>query len=244
MDSISVKKGLNKLLKYIPVEFPSMGWYFSESQPVDAFTIGYNKRSCMFNYLKTISRGMKLCFSANRSGCLAGNCYLGFDDPENMKKRITLAVSERENFKKTIALGNEFFEGVRITPAKKEFIVLERIKDIKDGIEIEVVVLWVSALSIAGLTTLANFDRETNDNVLIPFGSGCQGIWTLPYLEAEKAIIGYIDPSIRWKIPFNVLSFSVNSKRFVEMTNNASESFLKKEFWLKALNRSESKKNQ
>ncbi len=235
MDSVLVKKGSKELSKYIPVELPSMGWYFSEDQPDDAFVFEVNKRNCMFNHLKSISKGEKLCFSANRVGCMAGNCYLGFDNPINMKERITLAVSEREKFKKTKELGDSFFNRVQITPAKKEFLVFERIDDIKDGKEIEVVVLWVSGLSISGLTTLANFNRKTNDNVIIPFGSGCQGIWTYPYLEKEKAVIGCIDPSVRWKIPFNLLSFSINSKMFVEMTDNVPESFLNKEFWLKAV---------
>ena len=50
MDSTIVKKSLNLLLKFIPVELAPMGWYFSENQPEEAITIGYNKRSCMFNY--------------------------------------------------------------------------------------------------------------------------------------------------------------------------------------------------
>ena len=158
MDSILVKNGLKELLKYLPVEIPSRGWYFSEVQPEDAFTFEINKRNGMFNHIISISRGSKLCFSTNRTGCMAGNCYLGFDNPEKMKKRITRAVSEREKFKKTKELEKAFFNGIQISPAKKEFLVLERIDDIRNDIEIEVVVLWVSALSIAGLTTLANFD--------------------------------------------------------------------------------------
>ncbi len=242
MDSRIVKEGLNKLLEYIPVELPAMGWYYSETQPDDILTIDLNTRSCMFNHLKSIARGRGLCFSANRSGCMAGNCYLGFDELSNMKKRFSAAVSDRENFKKTKELGNIFAEGVEITPAKKEFLILECIQGIKEGIEIEVVVLWISGLSISGLTTLANFDLPTNNNVAIPFGSGCQGIWTLPYLEEKKAIIGCIDPSVRWKIPSNMLSFSVNAKRFVEMTDNIPESFLIKEFWKKALKKEKKEK--
>ena len=237
MESRLVKEGLNRLIEYIPVELPAMGWYYSDTQPDDAHMIELNKRSCMFNHLKSIARGKGLCFSANRSGCMAGNCYLGFDKPANMKKRFSFAVSDHENFKKNKELGNIFAESVQVTPTKKEFLILERIEDIEYGIEIEVVVLWVNGLSISGLTTLANFDLPTNNNVSIPFGSGCQGIWTLPYLEEKKAIIGCIDPSVRWKIPCNMLSFSVNSKRFVEMTDNISESFLIKEFWKKALNK-------
>ncbi len=235
MDSTIVKRELDSLLKYIPVELPAMGWYYSDSPPEDAITHGYDERSCMFNHLESIAGGKKLCLSAHHSGCLAGNCYLGFDEPANVKDRIIAAVTVREKFKKTTELGEALYDNVRVAPAKKEYLVLERIADIQDGTEIEVVVLWVSGLSIAGLTTLANYDRESNDNVLIPFCSGCQGIWTLPYLEKEKAIVGCIDPSLRWKIPSNVLSFSVNSKRFVQMAQNASESFLTEKFWDKAL---------
>jgi hypothetical protein len=237
MDAAIVKEGLNNLLEYIPIELPPMGWYFSETQPDGAITHGYDERSCMFNHLESIAAGKRLCLSAHHSGCMAGNCYLGFDEPLNVRDRIIAAVTEREKFKKTAELGAALFESVRVTPAKKEYLILARIADIQDGVEVEVVVLWVNGLSIAGLTTLANYDKESNNNVLIPFGSGCQGIWTLPYLEKEKAIVGCIDPSIRWKIPNNVLSFSVSAKQFTEMAGNASASFLTKEFWNKALGR-------
>lgn len=89
MDSILVKKGLKELLEYIPVELAPMGWSFSEKQPEDAFTFEINKRNSMFNHIKSISRGKKLYFSSNRVGCGAGNCYLGFNNPENMEQRIT-----------------------------------------------------------------------------------------------------------------------------------------------------------
>lgn len=236
MDSTIVKKGLDMLLKYIPVELPPMGWYFSDAQPEDAIAHGYDERSCIFNHLQSIADGKKLCLSAHHSGCMAGNCYLGFDEPANVKDRIIAAVTVREKFKKTTELGKALYQNVRVTPAKKEYLILEQLADIQDGTDIEVVVFWVNGLAIAGLTTLANYDKESNDNVLIPFCSGCQGVWTLPYLEKEKAIVGCIDPSLRWKIPSNVLSFSMSSKRFVEMAENASESFLTEKFWDKALN--------
>ncbi len=49
-----VKIGLKELLKYIPIEIPSMGWYFSDIQPEDAFIFEINQRNCMFNHLKSI----------------------------------------------------------------------------------------------------------------------------------------------------------------------------------------------
>ena len=75
-------------------------------------------------------------------------------------------------------------------------VVLERIESIEDGIHIEVVSLWVDALSLSGLVTLANYDRPTNDNVVVPYASGCQSIWTLPYKQAferlPKSVVGSI----------------------------------------------------
>lgn len=46
--------------------------------------------------------------------------------------------------------------------------------------KIEVVNLWVDAVSLAGPVTLSNYDRPNNDNVAVPFASGCQSIWTSP----------------------------------------------------------------
>lgn len=94
----------------------------------------------------------------------------------------------------------------------------------------EVVNLWTGASSLSVLHTLANYDRATNDNVIMPFSSGCQSIWTLPYKEAgnemPRAIAGSLDPTVRMFLPEGTISFSVPSGRFIEMCDNIEGSFL------------------
>ncbi|MHB9111318.1 MAG: DUF169 domain-containing protein [Thermoleophilia bacterium] len=84
--------------------------------------------------------------------------------------------------------------------------------------------------SLSVLHTLANYDRATNDNVIMPFSSRCQGIWTLPYKESgnetPKAVAGSLDPTVRGFLPEETMSFSAPAMRFIEMCANIEGSFL------------------
>ena len=112
-------------------------------------------------------------------------------------------------------------------------------ESVEDGCQIEVVNLWIHADGLSGLVTLANYDRPSNDNVLIPCSSGCQSIWTLPYLEKEaaerKCFVGCMDPVVRHYLAKDVLSFSMAAERFVEMANNVAGSFLERQKWLEIM---------
>lgn len=107
--------------------------------------------------------------------------------------------------------------------------------DIPENTNIEVINLWVSAVALARLVILANYDRPTNNNVIIPFASGCQSMWTMPYKEKTsqepKAIVGCMDPAMRKHISSEVLLFSLPSERFVELAENAPGSFLQDGSW-------------
>jgi hypothetical protein len=101
---------------------------------------------------------------------------------------------------------------------------------------VEVVNFWVGAESLAGLVTLSNFDQSTNDNVIIPFASGCQSMWTLPYRqqlgEHGLATVGALDPAMRCYLPGKVLLFSMPAGRFVELAGKVDRSFAVKDDWL------------
>lgn len=113
--------------------------------------------------------------------------------------------------------------------------MLERIEDLDDKSIPEVITLWVNTTSLSGLVTLANYDRPTNNNVLIPFASGCQSVWTFPYKEKfqefPKCVVGLIDPAARVFMPSEVLSFSMPANRLLEMADNISGSFLESDIW-------------
>ncbi|MCP3921501.1 MAG: DUF169 domain-containing protein, partial [Desulfobacterales bacterium] len=92
----------------------------------------------------------------------------------------------------------------------------------------------VDGKNLSHLNTLANYDRETNDNVILEFSSGCQSLYTLPVKERinnnPKCVVGLLDPCVRKFLPDDVLSFSIPSNRFIEMINNIKGSFLDKNF--------------
>lgn len=181
----------------------------------------------MFGYINRLARAVPVCFSSENAGCSGASCYLGFKTPSKDAGRF---LAEKEKFKKDAALGNAFYEKIGAPAAEAKFLIWETVDNCTEAANIEVVNLWVDAVSLAGLVTLANYDHPTNDNVNVPFASGCQSIWTIPYKEKyadkPKGIVGCMDPAMRKHLPSDVVSFSVTAKRFVEMTENISGSFL------------------
>ena len=234
---VKVKQGLKRLLRFFPGMLPPMGWYFSEKLPSGAFMPEKNKWTCMFSYNKRLAEGEKLCFSASHTGCSGASCYLGFTSPSKEADRF---LAEKEKFKKKASLGNAFYDGIYAQPSQSEFLVWGLLDNIADNIAIEVVNLWINADSLSGLVTLANYDRPDNNNVVVPFASGCQSIWTIPYKEkgakCPKCVVGCIDPAMRKYFPPDIVSFAVPANRFIEMTENISGSFLEQNGWKVLMN--------
>jgi hypothetical protein len=190
----------------------------------------------MFDRFHQPERGTLLCFSAACTGCRGAEQYLGFMQPSRGAGRF---LAESEAFKLTAALGDAFYEAIDAPAPAAEYLVVQDLETVEDGVAVEVVNLWVDARSLGALVTLANFDRATNDNVIIPFASGCQSIWTLPYQEASRseprAVVGCMDPATRPFLPPDTLSFSVCARRFMELAGHAGRSFLARQPWRAAL---------
>lgn len=237
MDSGIIKNSLVKFTQYIPPALPPMGWYFSEKQVENAIVFEKNKWTCMFQYIEQVAAGKQLCFSSQLSGCEGAACYLGFKTPG---RNAGSFLAQKEKFKKCIEYGEQFYKQIKAIRAKSEYLILSRVRDVPEKTTIEVINLWGNAVSLTGLVTLANYDRPTNNNVRIPFASGCQGMWTIPYKEktsqAPKAIVGCMDPAMRKYIASDVLLFSVPSERFMELTENAQDSFVQNSAWKELLN--------
>jgi hypothetical protein len=232
VNSERVQVGVRELSKGTPFRFPATGWYFSREEPGGNITFEDGKWTCMFKLLGRVASGEKLCFSAQHTGCRYAAFYLGFEEP-GPGEGAFLAAQARVKEKTEYGVGH--YATIQAPAAKEDYLVLEQVERIEDGISIEVVSLWVDALSLSGLVTLANYDRRTNDNVVVPYASGCQSIWTIPYKEAfersPKAVVGSMDPVVRHYLPADLLSFSMPANRFVEMSRNAAESFLDQEPW-------------
>ena len=232
MGAAMVKEGVRELSRNVPFRFPATGWYYAKEKPRGSITFENDTWTCMFKLFGRVARGEKLCFSARNTGCGYAAFYLGFEKP-GIGEGAFLATSAR--VKKTVQLGIEHYGTINAPSPKEEYLVLERVEDMKDDVSIKVVNLWVDALSLSGLMTLANFDCSTNDGVITPYAAGCQSIWTIPcreaFQESPRAVVGSTDPVVRAYLPADVLSFSMPTNRFVDMSKDVPESFLKLEHW-------------
>lgn len=105
--------------------------------------------------------------------------------------------------------------------------------------EPEVVVFLADTDQVAGLTILANYHREGNDNVIFPYAAGCQSIGIYAFAEAKsekpRAVLGLNDISARLAIKrllkTDLMSFAVPRKLFTEMEENLPGSFVERNTW-------------
>jgi hypothetical protein len=107
---------------------------------------------------------------------------------------------------------------------------------------------WINADSLAGLVTLANYERPTNDNVIAPFASECQTIWMVSKKEKGtkegKCVVGSTGPAVRKHFPADVLSFFVAADRFAEMAENTPGSVLEHRAWTNLMNERKSARSE
>ncbi len=233
MDSRIIKKSNREFVNHFPVTLPTMGWYFSSVFPGDSIELTADQWTCMFKLIEDVAKGKKICFSQRSAGCSGAACYFGFKQP-NEKAGGFLA--SKEKFKESIAYGNEFYNQIKAEEPRNKYLILSELEQIKDNICIEVVNYWVKPLSLSGLVTLSNFDSPKNNNAIIPFASGCQSMWTIPYKEKSKkqprATIGALDPAMRKYIASDTILFSVPASRFFVMAENIKKSFASENNWL------------
>ncbi|MCP3876307.1 MAG: DUF169 domain-containing protein [Desulfobacteraceae bacterium] len=239
MDTKIVTTGFQRLAKHIALDLLATGWYFTDKLPSDAsFPQKRGPKGCVFTKIKKLFKGGNLCFSLENAGCYGASCYLGFTKPD---KNAGAFLSETEGFKKNRAFAQAFYKDIKARTPQKKYIVIENLNNIDKNRSIEIINLWTRPIHLSGLITLANYDSPDNDNVIFPLASGCQSIWTIPYKEKQKeepkSVVGTIDPAIRKYLPDDILSFSVSTERFVEMTDNISGSFLEKASWLTLINK-------
>lgn len=207
---------------------PATALYFAADAPAGAVLPRADSWTCMFALMKKVQAGLGAAFSAEAPGCVGASCYLGFQQLPVAPAAFYLAKMER--LKKDVRLAAAFYHDVEPVPALARYLIFRRLDAVREKTAVEVVNLWVAAAALSGLHTLANYDREDNNSVFMPFASGCQSIWTLPFKEkqrpAPRAVVGSLDPTVRAYLPPDAVSFSLPAGRFLEMCDNIPGSFL------------------
>lgn len=236
MNSEKIKESIQHLSETISYKYSAIGWYFSSENIENSIVFKKDKWVCMCMYLRKVTKNRKrMQFSEDFGNACTGPaeysglCKLTDDDGQ--------FISETERFKKNRELARRYYqESLKsIHSPKERYLYVEPIDDIDNDRTIEVVNFFPDLKGLASLVVLSNYDRKNNsDNVITPFASGCQSLFSVPYneqfQEKPRSVIGLMDPQARLFIPDDMVSFSLPSNRLIEMTKNIKGSFLDRDF--------------
>ena len=144
-----------------------------------------------------------------------------------------------EGYVKTPELTKAFVDALPMTEVPKRYVVLKPLAEVANGEVPETVIFLVDPDRLAGLVVLANHAGGGNENVIIPWGAGCQTIGILPYREARsaspRAVVGLTDPSARLYISKLVgrglMTFTAPFAMFSRMEAEVAGSFLERDTW-------------
>lgn len=237
----------------------------TKSIPEGALQFKEGAFGCVVALLKSASKGKTAVFTRKTFGCPGGgvglgfgNCYekfpggiahfLSTGNSEFCQTEFGKAVSskmpdleEGERYFKTPAIATSFIESLPITDIPEEYVVFKPLQDVMGNETPKVIVFFVNPDQLSALIILANYARNTSDNVIVPFAAACHTIGIIPFREAEsptsRAVIGLTDVTVRNKFPKDLLSFTIPYQMFLEMESNVDGSFLEKHNWLNLLKR-------
>jgi uncharacterized protein (DUF169 family) len=145
-----------------------------------------------------------------------------------------------EGYMKTPELVRRFVENLPITRISTRYVVFKPLSHISlESERPESVTFLVDPDRLSALVVLANYGRGDSENVIIPFGAGCQTVGIFTYREARlnppRAVVGLTDLSVREhfgkQFGRNVLTFSIPFAMFEEMEANVAGSFLERPTW-------------
>ena len=105
--------------------------------------------------------------------------------------------------------------------------------------DIKSVTFFVNPDQLSALVILANYADAGEDNVIIPWGAGCQAIGVMSYRELTRehprAVVGLTDISarktVRGSLGRDAMSFTAPWPVFEKMEANVEGSFLQRETW-------------
>jgi uncharacterized protein (DUF169 family) len=199
-----------------------------------------SEQRCLIGNLNRVREGFPFVFTAETPGCSGGKRYSGFSRTLRPKFEYFLSCGipgevEGERYKKSPELVKAYLESHPPFRAPGKHLVFKRWDKVAAEEQPQIVIFTAAPDVLAGLYTLANYDRPDPHGVVAPMGSGCASILQYPLEEAGSAhprcVLGMFDVSARPHVPANTLTFAVPVRRFEQMASNMDESFLITASW-------------
>ncbi len=195
---------------------------------------------CHIGRLGAVRSGKPMVIHKDNPGCMGAAKFLGWEPNTRPGFEYFLSHDEEgkgERFKKTPELARSFIESFEYVAAKGDYCVFQRLQDVPESVEPEVVIFFAEPDQFSGLFWLANYGRTGKDAVIAPMTSGCGSIVSEPRAQIgkpePKGIIGMIDPAARPKEDKRYLTISFTYGMLIEMVETIPGSFLEIEPWTK-----------
>ena len=165
------------------------------------------------------------------------------DSPAWLRRSAARDFELGERYVKTPAQVEKFVASLPLIEIPTRYVVFKPLAMVSADEQPEVVVFLVDPDRLSALVVLANYGRESYDNVIMPWGAGCQTIGIFAYREARsdhpRAVVGLTDLSARLQVArqlrHDLMTFTVPLKMFDEMEANVPGSFLERDTWRELL---------
>ena len=221
--------------KYFPdSELPIYYYYTNHLSEKDQSENSTAAR-CLIGNLGKVRQGETFIYHKESGGCSGGKRYSGFDPKIRPDFEYFLSCGipgqvEGERYKKTPELVREHVKNHPPFEAPGQYLVFKRWDKLNRNEQPVAVIFFATPDVLAGLFTLANFDRADSLGVIAPMGAGCATLINYPMEESRsenpRCILGMFDVSARPHVPEKTLTFSIPIKRFEQMVYQMDESFL------------------
>jgi Uncharacterised ArCR, COG2043 len=215
-------------------ELPICAFYADQVREEDVRESTSEQR-CLIGNLRRVRDGFPFVYDARTPGCAGGKRYSGFTQSlrANFEYFLSCGIPgevEGERYKKSPELVKAYLESHPPFRAPGKHLVFKRWERVAADEQPQVVIFFAAPDVLAGLFTLANYDRADPYGVIAPMGSGCASILQYPLEEANspqpRCVLGMFDVSARPHVPGDTLTFAAPMRRLEEMARNMDESFL------------------
>ncbi len=255
----------SKIVQAIKSKYSPVAVLFTNEKPQGSIQFQENKFGCVAAMLNAAAKGRTVAFDRKTFGCPGGGVGLGFGDcytnfPGGIENFLSNGNSEfcqtefgqrvvtqmphiqdGERYLKNPETAANMIANMPMRDISENYVVFRPLTELQAEEMPQVIVFFVNPDQLTALTVLASYGRDSQENVIAPFGSGCQQVGILAYKETEaenpRAVIGLTDITVRKLFDKDILSFTVPYKMYLEMESYVEDSFLKGREWQDILSR-------